>query len=65
MMLSKADLDGLKPQECKQGSGHAKQPIPYIPEKNELQEAVEATATTIKLTKQGGVVSVHVVTCDS
>jgi len=50
MTLSKAVPDGLKPQECKQGSGHAKLPIPYIPEKDELQEAVEATANTIKLT---------------
>ena len=47
--MSKAVSDGLKPQECKQGSGRVKQPIPYIPEKDELQEAVDSTAS-IKLT---------------
>ena len=50
MMLSKAVLDRLKPQECKQGSGCTKPPIPYIPAKDELQEAVDTTAKTIKLT---------------
>jgi hypothetical protein len=47
--MSKAVLDGLKPQECKQGSSRVKPPILYIPEKDELQEAVENTAST-KLT---------------
>ena len=47
--MSKAVPDGLKPQECEQGSGRVKPPIPYIPEKDELQEAVESTAS-IKLT---------------
>ena len=39
------------PQECEQGNGRVrvKPPIPYIPEKDELQEAVESTAS-IKLT---------------
>ena len=49
--MSKAVLDGLKPQECKQGSGRVKPPILYIPEKDELQVAVESTAS-IKLTLQ-------------
>jgi len=47
--LSKAVPDGLKPQKCERGSGRVKPPIPYIPEKDELQEAVESTAL-IKLT---------------
>jgi hypothetical protein len=46
--MSKAVLDGLMPQECERGSGRVKWPIPYIPEKGELQEAVETTAS-IKL----------------
>jgi hypothetical protein len=44
--MSKA---GLEPQECKQGSSQVKLPIPYISEKDELQEAVESTVL-IKLT---------------
>jgi hypothetical protein len=47
--MSKAVPDGLKPQECEQGSSRVKLPILYIPEKDELQEAVESTAS-IKLT---------------
>jgi hypothetical protein len=47
--MSKAVLDGLKPQECKRGSCWVKPPIPFIPEKDELQEAVETT-TSINLT---------------
>eukprot|EP00804_Cyclotella_cryptica_P008114 CCRYP_004598-RA/>CCRYP_004598-RA protein AED:0.23 eAED:0.23 QI:0/-1/0/1/-1/1/1/0/158 len=47
--MSKAVPDGLKPQECEHGSGPVKPPIPYIPEKDDLQEAVELTAS-IKLT---------------
>ena len=47
--ISKAVPEGLKPQECKRGSFRVKPPIPYIPEKDELQEAVESTAS-IKLT---------------
>jgi hypothetical protein len=47
--MSKTVPDGLTLWECKQGSGRVKPPIPYIPEKDELQEAVESTAS-IKLT---------------
>ena len=42
--MSKVVPGGLKPQECKQGSGRVKLKILYIPEKDELQEAVEGTA---------------------
>ena len=55
MKRSKAVLDRLKPQECKQGSGHGKPPKPCILEKDELQEAVEATANMIKVTLLGKV----------
>eukprot|EP00804_Cyclotella_cryptica_P013425 CCRYP_005163-RA/>CCRYP_005163-RA protein AED:0.25 eAED:0.61 QI:0/0/0/1/1/1/2/0/411 len=47
--MSKAVPDGLKPQECECGSDWVKPPIPYIPEKDGLQEAVESTAL-VKLT---------------
>ncbi len=49
LKTSKAFLDGLKSLECERASGRVKLPIPYIPEKDELQEAVE-TAASIKLT---------------
>ena len=42
--MSKAVADGLKSQECERGSSPVKPPIPYIPEKDKLQEAVESTA---------------------
>jgi hypothetical protein len=41
LKMSKAVPDGLKPQECEHRSGREKLPIAYIPEKDELQEAVE------------------------
>ena len=47
--MSKAVPDRLKPQECKKGSGQEKLPIPNIPKKDELQDAVDTTAST-KLT---------------
>ena len=49
MTLSKSVPKGLKPQECEHGSGHNKPSIPYILEKDELQEAVENGTSTIKL----------------
>ena len=55
MTLSKAVPKGLKPQECERGSGRNKPPIPYIPEKDELQEAVKSGTSTIKLTLPGKV----------
>ncbi len=47
--MSKAVPEGLKPQECERGSGLVRPPIPYIPEKDDLNEAGESS-TTIKLT---------------
>ena len=49
MMLSKAVPDGLKPQECKRGNRCNYPPIPYVHEKDVLQEAMDATANTKKL----------------
>ena len=53
MTLSKAVPKGLKPQECECGSGHNKPPIPYILEKDELQEAVKSGTSMIKLMLPG------------
>ncbi len=47
--MSKAVPEGLKPQECEHGSIRVILPIPYIAEKDDLNEAVESSAT-IKLT---------------
>jgi hypothetical protein len=47
--MSKAVPNGLQPHECERGSGRVKPPIPYIPEMDKLQKAVEGTAS-IKLT---------------
>ena len=42
--------EGLKPQECERNVGRSKPPIPYIPEKDVIQEAVDSGANTLKLT---------------
>ena len=47
--MNKAVPEGLNPQECERRSGRVKPPIPYIPEKDDLNEAVESS-TSIKLT---------------
>ena len=49
MALFKAVPKGIKPQECECGSHHNKLPIPYILEKDKLQEAVKTGTSTIKL----------------
>ncbi len=49
LKMSKVVPEGLKPQECERGSGRVRPPIPYIPEKDDLSEAVESSVT-IKLT---------------
>ncbi len=41
--------EGLKPQECESNAGRSKPPIPYIPGKDDLQEAVESSANMLKL----------------
>jgi hypothetical protein len=40
MSLTKSVPGGLKPQECKRTKLHEPLPIPYIPEKDEVQEEV-------------------------
>ena len=50
MSHAKAAPEGLRPEECERNAGRIKPPIPYIPEKDILQEAVESSANTLKLT---------------
>ncbi len=49
MSHAKVAPEGLKHQECKTNAGRSKPPIPYIPEKDDLQEAVDSSANTLKL----------------
>ena len=55
MSLSTAVPKGFKSQECECGSGCNKPPIPYIMEKDKLEEAVESGTSTIKLMLLGKV----------
>ena len=41
--------EGLKPQECKRSAGRSRPPIPYIPEKDVIQEVVDSSTNTLKL----------------
>ena len=50
MSNAKAAPEGLRPEECERNAGRIKPPIPYIPEKDVIQEAVESSANTLKLT---------------
>ena len=49
MSHAKVAPKGLKPQEYEKNAGRSKPPIPYIPERDDLQEAVESSANTPKL----------------
>jgi hypothetical protein len=40
MSLAKPVPDGLKPQECKRLCLHKPPPVPYMPEKDQIQEEV-------------------------
>ena len=42
--------EGLKPQDCEMNSGRSKPPILYIPEKDEIQEAIDSSTNMLKLT---------------
>ena len=53
MTLSKAVPKSLKPQKSEHGVDHNKPPIPYIPEKDKLQEAVKSGTSMIKLMLPG------------
>jgi hypothetical protein len=50
MSHAKVAPEGLKPQECERNTCRSKPPIPYIPEKDVIQEAVDSRANTLKLT---------------
>ena len=50
MSHMKVAPDELKPQECERNAGRSKPPIPYIPEKDVIQEAVDPSANMLKLT---------------
>ena len=50
MSHAKVAPEGLKHQECERNAARSKPPIPYIPEKDDLQDAVESSANTLKLT---------------
>ena len=50
MSHAKVAPEELKPQECERNAGRSKPPILYIPEKDVIQEAVDSSANTLKLT---------------
>ena len=50
MSHAKLAPEGLKPQECERNAGRSRPPIPYIPEKDVLQEVVDSSVNTLKLT---------------
>ncbi len=49
MSHAKVAPEGLKPQECERNAGRSRPLIPYIPEKDVVQEAVDSSANTLKL----------------
>ena len=49
MSHAKVAPEGLKPQECERNTSRSRPPIPYIPEKDFIQEAVDSSASTLKL----------------
>jgi hypothetical protein len=42
--------EGLKPQEYERNAGRSKPPILYIPKKDVIQEVVDSSTNTLKLT---------------
>ena len=52
MSHAKVAPEGLKPQECKRNVGRKKPLIPYIPPKNVIQDALDSSASTMKLMLQ-------------
>jgi hypothetical protein len=49
-MNMKVAPGGLKPQECEKNSSMSRPPIPYIPKKKVIQEAIDSSANMLKLT---------------
>ena len=50
MSHAKVAPEGLKPQECERIVGRSKPPIPYIPLKDVIQEAIDSSANMLNLT---------------
>ena len=50
MSHTKVAPEGLKPQECETNLGRSRPPIPYIPEKDVIQEAIDSSDNMLKLT---------------
>ena len=46
MSHAKVAPEGLKPQECERNAGRSRPPIPYIPEKDVIQEATDSSTNT-------------------
>ena len=49
MSHAKVAPEGLKPQECERNAGRSRPPIPCIPEKDVIQEAVDSSTNMLKL----------------
>ena len=49
MSHAKVAPEGLKPQECERNVGRSRPPIPYVPEKDIIQEVVDSSANMLKL----------------
>jgi len=49
MSHGKVAPEGLKSQECERNVGKSKSPIPYIPQKDVIQEAIDSSANMLKL----------------
>jgi hypothetical protein len=50
MSHAKVSPEGLKPQECERNMDRSRPPIPYIPEKDVIQEVADSSANMLKLT---------------
>ncbi len=49
MSHAKVAPEGLKPQECERNVGRSRPLIPYIPEKDLIQEATDSSTNMLKL----------------
>ena len=50
MSHAKVAPEGIKPQEHERNMGRSKPPIPYIPQKDVIEEEVDSSANMLKLT---------------
>ncbi len=53
MSLAKVVLDGLRNCECKRTALRERLPVPYVPEKDEVQEAVSSLKSLQLKTSMG------------